>query len=96
MSDLQDALEWADDIIAVTAQDEYEPMVIYVERIINAAKKYANPGREDRQLQREIDQESFDRAVGVPAPKPQPKTNPLEVPAPKSSSSDVGRGGLAE
>ncbi len=42
-SELQDALDWADDIIAVTAQDQYEPMVVYVEKIIEAARKYANP-----------------------------------------------------
>ena len=43
---LQDALEWADDIIAVTAQDQYEPMVVHVEKIIEAARKYANPNIE--------------------------------------------------
>ena len=43
MSDLQDALGWADDIIAVIAQDQYEPMVVHVEKIVEAAGKYANP-----------------------------------------------------
>ena len=43
MSDLKDALGWADDIIAVTAQDQYEPMVVHAEKIVEAARKYANP-----------------------------------------------------
>ena len=46
MSSLKDALKWADDIIAVTAQDQYEPMVVYVETIVEAAKKYDNPDLE--------------------------------------------------
>ncbi len=43
MIDLKDALGWADDIIAVTAQDQYEPMVVHVEKIVEAARLVANP-----------------------------------------------------